>query len=172
MDDCATQIGFLSRQLLGFRGTSALEMQAANLPELVQRAVSLAQTSLTEVEMRTQLSQERSITCAPPLLVQVLTNLIENGAHAAGRGGWVQVLVSRSDGRLFVEVSDSGPGVPVGLRERIFEPFFTTKPQGVGTGLGLSLARAIVQRHGGVLELRERGQRAAFVIELPDSQAA
>jgi two-component system NtrC family sensor kinase len=69
-----------------------------------------------------------------------------------------------------VEVTDSGAGVPLALRERIFEPFFTTKPQGVGTGLGLSVARAIVQRHGGVLEVRERGQRTAFVIQLPDSK--
>jgi signal transduction histidine kinase len=55
----------------------------------------------------------------------------------------------------------------VALRERVFEPFFTTKPQGVGTGLGLSVSRTIMSRHGGVLEIRERGARAAFVIELP-----
>jgi signal transduction histidine kinase len=172
LEDCAKQIGFLSRQLLGFRGTATLELQPARVPELVQRAVSMAQRSLGNIEIRTQLQLERSVMCAPPLFVQVLTNLIENGAHAAGTGGWVQVMASLADGRILVEVTDSGPGVPQGLRERIFEPFFTTKPQGVGTGLGLSVARAIVQRHGGVLEVRERGQRAAFVIELPDSPAA
>ncbi len=172
MDDCAKQIGFLSRQLLGFRGSAALELQPASLPDLVQRAVAMAQRSLTGVEIRTQLSQERSVMCAAPLLVQVLTNLIENGAHAAGRGGWVEVRANLDTDQVVVEVSDSGSGVPLALRERIFEPFFTTKPQGVGTGLGLSVARAIVQRHGGVLEVRDRGVRAAFVIELPDAVAS
>ena len=69
--------------------------------------------------------------------------------------------------RVLIEVTDRGPGVPIALRERIFEPFYTTKPAGVGTGLGLSVSKAIVQRHGGVLELRERGGRPAFVIDIP-----
>jgi two-component system NtrC family sensor kinase len=67
-----------------------------------------------------------------------------------------------------VEVSDSGPGVPPQLRERVFEPFYTTKPAGIGTGLGLSLARDIIHRHGGILEIRERASRACFVAELPN----
>jgi two-component system, NtrC family, sensor kinase len=50
----------------------------------------------------------------------------------------------------------------------VFEPFFTTKPTGVGTGLGLPLARDIVHRHGGVLEIRERGTQTFFVMELPN----
>jgi signal transduction histidine kinase len=68
-----------------------------------------------------------------------------------------------------VEVVDSGPGVPMPLRERVFEPFFTTKDPGKGTGLGLSVARAIVVRHGGVLEIRDRGPRPAFVMEIPQN---
>jgi signal transduction histidine kinase len=55
----------------------------------------------------------------------------------------------------------------VALRDRIFQPFFTTKAPGEGSGLGLAMARAIVQRHGGMLDIRERNGRAAFVIELP-----
>jgi two-component system, NtrC family, sensor kinase len=70
-----------------------------------------------------------------------------------------------------IEISDSGGGVPVGLRERVFEPFFTTKPVGVGTGLGLSLARDIAHRHGGILEIRDRAGRACFVLELPNYSA-
>jgi signal transduction histidine kinase len=78
-------------------------------------------------------------------------------------------LRTRSNGSIFtVEVSDSGPGVPPALRDRVFEPFFTTKPAGIGTGLGLSLARDIVHRHGGTLEIRERASHACFVVELPN----
>ncbi len=71
-----------------------------------------------------------------------------------------------------MEVSDSGPGVPLPLRERVFEPFYTTKDPGKGTGLGLSVARAIITRHGGVLEIRERANRPAFVIEIPQKAAS
>jgi len=68
--------------------------------------------------------------------------------------------------RVQIEVSDSGGGVPASLRDRVFEPLFTTKGRG-GLGLGLSVARAIVQLHRGVLEIRECDGQSAFVIELP-----
>ena len=103
----------------------------------------------------------------PPLLVQVLTNLLVNAGQAVGRGGWVEVAAARRGDALAIEVGDSGPGVPPALRERVFEPFFTTKPPGDGLGLGLALARDIVHRHGGTLDIRDRGDRAVFVIELP-----
>jgi signal transduction histidine kinase len=67
-----------------------------------------------------------------------------------------------------LEVSDSGPGVPLKIRSKIFDPFFTTKPEGEGTGLGLSLSYAIAVDHGGVLEVdSEAGTGAAFRLTLP-----
>jgi signal transduction histidine kinase len=101
-----------------------------------------------------------------------MTNLVENAGHAAGTGGWIEIASHTRNGRVVVEVADSGPGVPAELRERVFEPFFTTKPPGVGTGLGLPLSRDIVHRHGGVLEIRERDGRTIFAVELPDPLAA
>jgi signal transduction histidine kinase len=167
LKSCADQIGFLSRQLLGFRkGIVDLDMRQVPVRELLQRAVSLAHTSSAEVRM--DIEWEGSLKCAPPLMLQVLTNLLENAAYAAGPTGWVQLRAAAIDGNVAVEVSDSGPGVPTQLRERVFEPFYTTKPVGVGTGLGLSLSRDIVQRHGGVLEIRDRGGRPCFVVELPN----
>jgi signal transduction histidine kinase len=166
MKGCADHIGFLTRQLLGFRNNTELELRPAPLADLVQRAVKLAKGALTNVETRAAVTGVGDVLCAPPLLVQVLTNLVENAGHAAGPGGWVDIRASTSGGRVTVEVADSGPGVPMELQERVFEPFFTTKPPGVGTGLGLPLARNIVHRHGGVLEIRQRGSTSVFVIEL------
>jgi signal transduction histidine kinase len=166
MKGCADHIGFLTRQLLGFRTNAELELRPAALPDLVQRAVKLANGSLTGIDIRTNLATIGNVMCAPPLLVQVLTNLIENAGHAAGPGGWVEVRATAEASVITIEVADSGPGVPIQLRERVFEPFFTTKPPGVGTGLGLSLARNIVHRHRGVLEIRDRGAKSVFVIEL------
>lgn len=164
---CANQIGFLSRQLLGFRkGVVELDLRQIPIRDLMQRAISLAHPG--SVEIRVDSLCDGVVKCAPPLMMQVLSNLIDNAVYAAGSGGWVQIRTSANGNIFTVEISDSGPGVPLQLRERVFEPFFTTKPAGVGTGLGLSLARDIVHRHGGVLEIRERGTQACFVIELPN----
>ena len=172
MTECAEQIGFLSKQLLSFRtGGAQLDLRPTPVGDLVGRAVALAHRSLAGVEVRAGLTADPTVLCAPPLMVQVLTNLIENAAHAAGEGGWVEIdgHTDPDRGRITVEVADSGPGVPIELRDRVFEPFFTTKPPGSGSGLGLPLARAIVVRHGGVLEIRERGARPVFVVDLPVS---
>jgi len=167
---CSEQIGFLSRQLLGFRkGVVDLDLRWVPVRELIQRTVSLSHVA--DVDLRVDMACEGAVKCAPPLVTQVLTNLLENAIYAAGSGGWVQVRTNASNGQLSIELSDSGGGVPVQLRERVFEPFFTTKPTGVGTGLGLPLARDIVHRHGGVLEIRERGAQSFFVIELPNYSA-
>jgi signal transduction histidine kinase len=169
---CAEQIGFLSRQLLSFKRGGDLELRKAQLGDLVHKALTLAQPALTGVDVRQQVDVVGPVTCAPPLLVQVLTNLLENAAHAAGTGGWVRIGAAAGGGRVQIEVADSGPGVPVELRDRVFEPFYTTKPPGLGMGLGLPLARDIVHRHGGVLEIRERDRRAIFVVELPYAEAS
>lgn len=167
LTSCAEQIGFLSRQLLGFRkGVVDLDLRWVAVRELIQRTVSL--THAGSVDVRVDIACEGAIKCAPPLVTQVLTNLLENAIYAAGSGGWVQLRTTARDGQLSVELSDSGGGVPVPLRERVFEPFFTTKPTGIGTGLGLPLARDIVRRHGGTLEIRERKAETFFVIELPN----
>ena len=69
---------------------------------------------------------------------------------------------------FFVSVADTGRGMSEAVRERIFEPFFTTKPVGQGTGMGLSISYAIVQRHGGSLEVRsEEGKGTEILIRIP-----
>jgi signal transduction histidine kinase len=171
LNSCAEQIAFLSRQLLGFRkGVVELDLRSVPVSELLQRAVSLAHPG--GVHIRLDATCEGLLKCAPPLLTQVLTNLLENAIHAAGPRGWVEIRTSATGNQFTIELSDSGGGVPLALRERVFEPFFTTKPSGVGTGLGLPLARDIVHRHGGTLEIRDRGSHACFVVELPNFFAA
>jgi signal transduction histidine kinase len=98
-------------------------------------------------------------------LRQALVNLLRNGCDASP-GGTVEVSVRRDGTRAAVQVRDDGPGVPPGLREHLFEPFFSTKEG--GTGLGLAVARQILERHGGTLNLVPGGGRgAAFEMRLP-----
>lgn len=167
LSDCAQQLSFLSRQLLGFKREQNLELAPANLTELVKRAIRMAQRALVGVDVRTVFGVDEPVKCSGPLLVQAFANLIENAGHAVGPGGWIQISTRLSGELVQIEVNDSGPGVPVAMRERIFEPFFSTKPPGMGTGLGLPVSRAILKRHRGVLEIRERAGGPAFVIEFP-----
>jgi signal transduction histidine kinase len=105
-------------------------------------------------------------------LNQVWTNLIDNAVDAmaedsSGRPRVLRIRTARQLDRVLVEVFDTGPGVPLELRDRIFEPFFTTKKQGEGTGLGLDMVQKIVHRHHGDLRLESAPGRTCFQVILP-----
>ncbi len=108
----------------------------------------------------------------PVRLGQVVANLLDNARTAAGPTGRVDVEVTRGDGRWYVEVLDSGPGVPVDQRERIFDRLVRldqarSRERG-GFGLGLSIARALARAHGGDLTcLDPLGGGARFRLTLP-----
>jgi signal transduction histidine kinase len=102
----------------------------------------------------------------PEQVVQVLVNLALNGIHAMEHGGRLTLRVAHAGGWVRLSVVDTGPGVPVDIRDNIFRPFFTSKHQ--GTGLGLPISRQIIERHGGTLLLETTpGGGATFVVTLP-----
>ena len=109
----------------------------------------------------------------PHQIQQVLLNLIINAEQAMlsahGRGTLVVRTWHEADRELVVlEVNDDGPGVPTDVQARVFDPFFTTKDVGKGTGLGLTVAYAIVQEHGGRIRLESGGGAgASFFVEFP-----
>jgi signal transduction histidine kinase len=105
-------------------------------------------------------------------LNQVWTNLIDNAIDAIPRRGRVVVSAGRQGNSVVVRVSDNGPGVPPEIRARIFDPFFTTKEVGKGSGLGLDIARRLVIRHRGRIELRTDETGTVFEVTLPVAQAA
>jgi signal transduction histidine kinase len=104
-------------------------------------------------------------------LNQVWTNLLDNAADAIhdGGGGRITVDVSSADGEVMVAVEDDGPGIPDDVQGRLFEPFFTTKAVGQGTGLGLDIARRIVEAHRGTLGFTSEPGRTRFTVRLPAS---
>jgi signal transduction histidine kinase len=121
--------------------------------------------SFTEAKARSQ-NVELQVTCEdglpnllfdPAELRQVLLNIMMNGLQAMPQGGTLTVRAQRpthaagamsaKSGRILVDITDQGPGIPHELRQKVFEPFFTTKPG--GTGLGLAICRSIVKRYDG-----------------------
>jgi len=107
-------------------------------------------------------------------LEQVITNLVVNAMQATPAGGVVSVDVQSSETRVSVQVRDMGSGIDEAIRARLFEPFFTTRAPGKGTGLGLAVSRAIVERHGGTLVAHTSapGSGATFLVQLPRVQSA
>ena len=100
------------------------------------------------------------------LLGRALRNLMENALRASAGGGRVTVSVERHDGLARIAVQDEGPGVRPENLPRIFDPYFSTHD--TGTGLGLPIARRVVEEHGGTITARNRSERGLeVVITLP-----
>ena len=103
----------------------------------------------------------------PDSLRQVVVALAVNAARAMPGGGTLTLRGGRAGDTITLDVLDTGPGVPAGLRSRIFEPYFTTQPT-QGTGLGLAIARSLVRGRGGDLVYRARKRPGgSFRVVLP-----
>ncbi|MBE7553819.1 MAG: response regulator [Anaerolineales bacterium] len=111
-------------------------------------------------------------------LEQLFTNLIINATQAMPNGGQLslQTRVAPSQNgkpadEVIVTIADTGPGIPVETQQHIFEPFFTTKTR--GTGLGLTIARRIVEEHGGTISIESEAEHGTrFIIRLPVARRA
>jgi PAS domain S-box-containing protein len=135
------------------------------------------QTTAHEFRHRARVTSE--LADVPPVdgsevrLGQVFVNLLVNAAHAIEPGrvmdNEVRVVTSTdAQGRAVVDISDTGGGIPADIIGRIFDPFFTTKPQGLGTGLGLSVCHGIVTSLGGEITVSsEVGKGTRFRVTLP-----
>lgn len=118
------------------------------------------------------LRQERGLStpypCFSAKLNQVVLNLVTNAVQATEAEGAVTVRTWDDDAGVFIEVRDTGSGIPTEHLTRIFDPFFTTKSAGQGTGLGLSISYKIVEEHGGIIRVDSRpGEGSRFTICLP-----
>jgi signal transduction histidine kinase/CheY-like chemotaxis protein len=166
----------LVRTFLALARQHTPERTAVALNSLVTETVELLAYALRvdNVAVQLELAENLPLLWADPHQIQqVITNLITN-AHQAMREAstprQLTLTTQRNPVRTCVTlaVTDTGPGIPLALQERIFEPFFTTKPVGIGTGLGLSLCRGIIERHGGTITVSSQpGQGASFCVELP-----
>jgi len=97
---------------------------------------------------------------------QVVLNLLTNAVQAMAEGGTLHLRGSASNGKVLLEVSDTGPGVPPEHLDKIFEPLFTTKPTGIG--LGLAVSKSLAQANGGDLSCASRpGRGATFAFAMP-----
>jgi two-component system NtrC family sensor kinase len=175
--DEALRAGGIVRNLLGFARKRQPERKPVAVGPIIERALVLRRYELRKDRVAVELD------CPPDLplvegddqqLLQVMLNLVVNAQQAmAERGGDERRLTIRVRGSLAagltIAVEDTGPGIPPDILPRLFEPFFTTKPEGVGTGLGLSLCEGIIAEQGGRVWAENRPEGGArFVVELPE----
>ncbi|MCI0507473.1 MAG: ATP-binding protein, partial [Gammaproteobacteria bacterium] len=118
------------------------------------------------------LSANSMVDCDAHRIEQVLTNLLSNAAKYGAENDVINVTISQSDDRVKIEVTDHGSGIPTEFQSRVFEKFAMAK-QGNrkevnSSGLGLSIAKAIVNQHGGAIGfISEINKGATFYFDLP-----
>jgi len=153
---------------------SSPDWQLANLERGLESTLNIVNNEIKyKADVVKEYGDIPAIECLPSQLNQVFMNLMVNAAHAIdGKRGTITLRTGRhGDDHVFVEVTDTGRGIPAEIRNKIFDPFFTTKPVGKGTGLGLSLAYGIIQKHHGYFELEsEVGHGTTFRVVLPLAQ--
>lgn len=131
----------------------------------VHSSLTLPPGVLVKMELPEQLP---ALQGDPTQLGQALRNLLENAIAAVGPMGRVLVRATHDDALCKIIVADSGPGVDPSIRKRLFEPLISAKPGGIG--LGLSLVRRIIERHGGTVSYVPEsvpGMSSCFVLKLP-----
>ncbi|HET8547485.1 MAG TPA: ATP-binding protein [Bryobacteraceae bacterium] len=124
----------------------------------------LAETS--KVELRIAVPDEIEVPLARARMERVFSNLLVNSVEAMKNGGQIEITAEQVNGSVYVDISDTGPGIPAEVRRRLFQPFVTEGKRN-GLGLGLALSRQTVLNHGGDLWLvQDSGRGAHFRMKL------
>ena len=150
------------------------QLQPVQMNEILRGIVKLYQAQLqapgrAPIACRLELDENLgAIAADPDLLHRALSNLVLNAMDAMPNGGTLTLRTRRDDGKMILEVADTGSGLTPEECERIFTPYYTSKQH--GTGLGLAIVQSVVSDHGGRISVHsEPGRGTTFVIELPDN---
>ncbi|MCR5885475.1 response regulator [Rhizobacter sp. J219] len=181
--EAAERCGRIVRTFLNMARSKPATRENVSLNDLTRAAAEMLNYSYRShgVEMRLQLADELpSVKADGDQVGQIVLNLLVNAQQALSAcDGERRVFIETGvearrenrEPRVWLRVSDNGPGVPAELRGKLFEPFFTTKPEGIGTGLGLAMSRSLARDHGGDLTLEPTSHQggASFRLNLPIS---
>ncbi len=169
-----TRASDIVRGLLDFARERPAEKEIFNINDAIRRTIRLLgnQKAFQQINVVEDLAGDLpEIDGDVNQIQQVLLNLSLNACEAMPDGGTLLIGTSTRNGRVLVQVTDTGCGIKKEHLDQIYEPFFSTKPVGKGTGLGLSVSYGIIQQHGGNLEVEsEEGKGTTFTISLPLAQ--
>ncbi|HYX31546.1 MAG TPA: ATP-binding protein [Oligoflexus sp.] len=150
------------------------ELQKVLVQTLIDDALMFCESRIRNHGYHLRVSpfpQDLSIWCRPVQITQVLVHLLNNAFDACRMhptpDQWIEIQVLADQDAVTLRVADSGPGIPRELSEKIMLPFFTTKEIGKGSGLGLSIAKGIVESHSGRFFLDPEALHTTFVMKFP-----
>ena len=158
------------KNLLDFSLSDNQPQVLISLDDVVEKTLPMLKTALRSHRFHLKLqSKDAFIQAEPHLLQQVVFNLVNNACQAMKDGGTLTVASRVVDSTMVeLTIEDTGPGIPAEIQGKIFEAFFTTKKEGLGTGLGLSMSKSVVERFGGKIRFESKpGQGTTFYITLP-----
>jgi len=150
------------------------DKSSADINEMIESTLNVVWHELKyKAEIKKNYGDIPKVSCYPHQLNQVFMNLLVNSAQAMEKKGVIGISTYLAEDKVFIEISDTGSGMPQDVMDKIFEPFYTTKAVGKGTGLGLSVSYGIIESHGGRMSVASRvGEGTTFTIELPVGQPA
>ncbi len=165
----------LVNSVLDYGSAGKVPLRPVPAAEVVELAVEMARGALRErstgvrIEFETGPRGDTVVMADKEWLAQAFANIVKNAVEASGEEGLVTVSLGAGDALwAAIEVRDRGAGMPGETMGRIFEPFFTTKGSGKGYGLGLPVARRIVEAHGGTISVEsEPGAGTLFTVRIP-----
>ena len=165
LDEQITETERIIENILTFARSKEPKVQRVDLDELLK--ASLDKVKIPEaIKVTTHIETLPLLTIDPLQLGGIFVNIILNAIQAMGQRGVLNIEGTKSDNYVTIIFRDSGEGIKDEDKKIIFEPFFSTKPR--GTGLGLSTAKIIIEKHGGSINLEsEYGNGAAVIIRLP-----
>ena len=166
------------KSLLVYSRSTGTKKNIIQLNDIIEQSLTLIrdQKKFRNIKINKNLSEEMMLINADTgKLNQVLINLVINAADAMEGVGTIS-LSSYKDKivkKIFLEVKDTGNGIPHEDLSKIFDPFFTTKEVGKSTGLGLSIVYGIVEEHGGKISVKKTGSKGTtFIVEFPMYEAS
>ncbi|GJE25605.1 sensor histidine kinase [Methylobacterium organophilum] len=168
------RIGALTRQLKGFARRASGRREPVRLAETLRGSLEVVGARAAQAGIALSVAApapDLAVLGDGPRLEQVLVNLLQNALDAVAGRPAPQVTLTVEEGaeRVAVAVADNGPGIPPDTLAQVFDPFFTTKAEGLG--LGLAIARGIVEESGGTLSVRSSPEATVFRMELPRAPA-
>ncbi|HKY19895.1 MAG TPA: PAS domain S-box protein [Vicinamibacterales bacterium] len=167
--DIITRLDALNRivqDMLMFARPRALRKEALPLASLLRETASLIERDPSMLNLEIGISGTADIIGDREMLQVVFQNILMNAAQAMEGQGRIDVTITQASGRCRIAVADRGPGMPDETREKAFDAFFTTKHR--GTGLGLPIAKGVVDAHGGTIHIDVRPEGGTTIsVELP-----
>jgi signal transduction histidine kinase len=165
----AKRLNHIINQFLSLARPSRLKLDLININQVIEKVMNIIkhQAKNQNINISLQLAAKlESIYGDEDQLIQVLLNIILNGFAAIEQNGKISICSKMHDGKIYIDIKDTGQGIPLKIQDRIFDLYFSTKKE--GGGIGLSVCKNIIEAHEGRITFKSKiGEGTTFTIEIP-----